>query len=168
MDTKNLLNNFKKENIEFKIYNHMALNTVEDSVKMRGEISGGHTKNLFLKNKKNEFFLFSCLENTTVDLKKLKIILNLGNISFANETYLEQILKVRPGAVTPYGLLNDIDNKTKFFLDFKILECEKINFHPLVNTMTVTLKTKDFINFIKKNNKLVKILNFDNYTLIDE
>ena len=57
MDTKNLLNNFKKENIEFKIYNHMALNTVEDSVKMRGEISGGHTKNLFLKNKKNEFFL---------------------------------------------------------------------------------------------------------------
>ena len=35
-------------------------------------IEGGHTKNLFFKNKKNQFFLFSCIESTSVDLKKIK------------------------------------------------------------------------------------------------
>ena len=168
MNTDELLNIFRNENIEFKLHNHKALYTVEDSVKMRGSIDGAHSKNLFLKNKKNQFFLFSCLESTAVDLKRLKITLNLGNISFANAEYLKQILNVEPGAVTPYGLLNDIDNKTNFFLDSKILEYEKVSFHPLINTMTVTLNTQDFINFIKKNNKLVKIFNFDNYALVDE
>jgi len=167
MNTDELLNSLKKEKVEFVPHIHAALNTVEDSINLRGQIEGGHTKNLFLKNKKDEFFLFSCLESTIIDLKKLKTTLNLGNISFANEVYLKEILKVRPGAVTPFGLLNDIENKTKFFLDLKIIEHEKINFHPLVNTMTITLNTKDFIKFIKKNNRLVKILNFDNYTIID-
>ena len=163
-----LLLQFTENNIEFDIYDHDALYTVEDSIKLRGKIEGAHTKNLFLKNKKNNFFLFSCIESTIVDLKKLKNVLNLGNISFAKDLYLENILGVKPGSVTPFGLINDKENKVSFFLDKNILKHTKVNFHPLINTSTVSLCVVDFLSFMKKNNKLVNIFNFDNYTLVNE
>ena len=72
---------------KYKIHKHAPLHTVQDSVKLRGKIEGLHSKNLFLKNKKNQFYLFSCLENTRVDLKKISKTLNAGNISFAKEIF---------------------------------------------------------------------------------
>ena len=89
-----------------------------------------------------------------VDLKKLKNVLNLGNISFARDLYLENILGVEPGSVTPFGLINDKENKVSFFLDKNILNHIKVNFHPLINTSTVSLCVVDFLSFMKKN-KLV-------------
>ena len=112
--------------------------------------------------------MFSCQESTIIDLKQLKKELNLGNISFARDLYLKDMLGVKPGSVTPFGLINDQNNEIKFFLDKKILYNKKVNFHPLVNTSTISLDTKDFLMFMKKNNKLVNIVNFDNYTIENE
>ncbi len=165
IDKENLLSLLKKQNIGYKIYNHPPLHTVEDSKNLRGKIAGAHSKNLFLKNKKNQFFLFSCEESTDVDLKKLRLSLGLGNISFAKENYLREMLNVSPGAVTPFGLLNDTNNKILYYLDDKILNFDYVNFHPLQNTSTLNISTKDFLFFLEKNKKLVKIINFDNYEL---
>ena len=92
----------------------------------------------------------------------------MRNISFARDFYLMNLLGVKPGSVTPFGLINDQNNEVKFFLDKKILHHKKVNFHPLINTSTVSLGTKDFVLFMKKNNKLVNIFNFDNYTIDNE
>ncbi len=168
MNKLDLLTMLSKLNIRYNIYEHPPLHTVKESKKLRGKIEGIHTKNLFLKNKKNKFFLFSCQESTIVDLKQLNKELNLGNISFAKDLYLKNILGVKPGSVTPFGLINDQNNEIKFFLDKKILYHKKVNFHPLVNTSTISLDIKDFLLFMKKNNKLVNIINFDNYTIENE
>ena len=168
MNKLDLLTMLSKLNIRYNIYEHPPLHTVKESKKLRGRIEGIHTKNLFLKNKKNKFFLFSCQESTIVDLKQLNKELNLGNISFAKDLYLKNILGVKPGSVTPFGLINDQNNEIKFFLDKKILYHKKVNFHPLVNTSTISLDIKDFLLFMKKNNKLVIIINFDNYTIENE
>ena len=100
----------KKSNIPYSITEHPPLHTVEDSLSNRGVISGVHSKNLFLKNKKKEYFLFSCDEIQKVDLKKVSKSLNIGNISFAKEDKLKEILGVQPGSVTPFGLLNEKKN----------------------------------------------------------
>ena len=163
---KNILKLLQNQGFSFKIYNHEALYTVNDSSEKRGEIKGAHSKNLFLKNKKNNFFLISCLENRQEDLKKMTKCLNLGNISFTKEDPLFKWLGVQPGSVTPFGLLNDINNKVEFYLDSGFLTHETINFHPLINTSTINLLTNDFINFLIENNKKVNIFNFDNYSLI--
>ena len=163
---KNILKLLQNQGFGFKIYNHEALYTVNDSSEKRGKIKGAHSKNLFLKNKKNNFFLISCLENRQVDLKKMTKCLNLGNISFAKEDPLFKWLGVQPGSVTPFGLLNDINNKVEFYLDSGFLTHETINFHPLVNTSTINLPTNDFINFLIENNKKVNIFSFDTYSLI--
>ena len=168
MDKEKLVNLLKIKKISYEIYEHEPLFTVDESKKLRGVIPGSHTKNLFLKNKKNIFFLFSCLESTDVDLKLLKSKLNLGNISFARNEYLKKMLNVEPGAVTPYGLLNDTANKIFFYLDIKITEYEHVNFHPLDNRYTICTKTVDFIKFMKLNNILVNIFDFDNYIKIND
>ncbi len=168
MNKSDLLAILSKHNIKYNLCDHAPLHTVLESKELRGKIEGAHTKNLFLKNKKNNFFLFSCLESTIVDLKQLKKALNLGNVSFARNSYLTNILGVEPGSVTPFGLINDHNSETEFFFDRKILCYNKVNFHPLINTSTISLNTKDFLLFMKKNNKLVNIFNFDNYTLENE
>ena len=164
LQQNDLLTKLNKNKYVYKLYKHKALFTVKDSVKKRGIINGAHSKNLFLKNKKNHYFLFSCLEDTKVELKKLSKSLNLGNISFAKEIALYKYLGVVPGSVTPYGLLNDVDDKVKFFFDIGFLSYKKINFHPLANTATLTLNVDDFLNFLVANKKKVNIYDFSNYT----
>mgnify|MGYP001442869315 FL=1 len=149
----NLLDLLRGKGLDFQIHNHNALFTVEDSENLRGEIKGAHTKNLFLKNKKNEFFLLSCDENARVDLKLFSKSIDAKNLSFANENYLNQYLGIRPGSVSPYALLNDKKNQVNFYLDEKLFRSEIINFHPLINTTTISIKTKDFVSFILENKK---------------
>ena len=87
---KQLLKKLNDSQITFQLHEHEALFTVRESEKKRGGIKGIHTKNLFLKNKKKEYFLFSCEESRSVDLKKLSKTLSLGNLSFANEDALKE------------------------------------------------------------------------------
>ena len=165
---KELLIKLNKSNYSYKLNRHAPLYTVGDSLNKRGKIEGAHSKNLFLKNKQNKFFLFSCLETTKIELKKLSKKLNLGNISFAREKYLKKYLGVLPGSVTPFGLLNDINQGVEFYLDKAFLSEEIVNFHPLVNTATLSLAITDFINFLIENKKKVNIFDFNDYTLIDK
>tara|TARA_Y100000768_G_scaffold333817_1_gene274150 strand:- start:103 stop:615 length:513 start_codon:yes stop_codon:yes gene_type:complete len=153
--------------VDFQIYDHDPLFTVEDSEKLRGEISGAHTKNLFLKNKKNNFFLFSCDENAKVDLKKFSKSIDAKNLSFANEIYLEKFLGIKPGSVSPYALLNDKDNIVDFYLDQKLYTSDIINYHPLINTTTISIKTSKFIKFLIENNKKIHIFSLENYSIVN-
>ena len=152
-----LIELLKKEKYKIKVHQHDALFTVEDSKKLRGKINGVHSKNLFLKNKKNEFFLLSCEEADKIDLKKISKSLDLGNISFAKQEYLEQYLKIKPGSVSPFALLNDDRAFVNFYLEQTLYESKLVNFHPLLNTLTITIETENFIEFMIENNKKIHI-----------
>lgn len=155
----------RAKGLDFQIHNHEPLYTVEDSEKFRGKIKGSHTKNLFLKNKKNSFFLFSCDEKATVDLKLFSKSIDAKNLSFANESYLDKYLGIKPGSVSPFALLNDKNKEVNFYLDQKLYESEIINFHPLINTTTISIKMNDFINFILENEIKINIFSLNNYSI---
>ena len=146
-----------KKKYEIEVHQHDALFTVEDSRKRRGKIDGAHSKNLFLKNKKNNFFLLSCEEADKIDLKKISKSLEIGNVSFANEKYLDQYLKIKPGSVSPFALLNDEGKQVNFYLEQTLYESKFVNFHPLVNTFTITIETNKFIEFMIENDKKIHI-----------
>ena len=157
LNSDNIITALNKKKYEYYLHKHKPLFTVEESRKLRGEIEGGHSKNLFLKNKKNNFYLISCEERDELDLKKISKSLNLGNTSFAKEEYLLKYLGVKPGSVSPFALLNDINNEVIFFLEKKLYDREFINFHPLINNATINMKTFDFINFMIENNRKIHI-----------
>ena len=152
-----LIELLKKENYSITVHQHEALFTVQDSKKLRGEIKGAHSKNLFLKNKKNKFFLLTCEEADKIDLKKISKALELGNTSFAREEYLDKYLKIKPGSVSPFALLNDEGGRVHFYLEQTLYESKFVNFHPLTNTLTITIETNRFIKFMIENNKKIHI-----------
>jgi len=152
-----LINLLKKESYNIDVHEHDPLFTVEDSKRLRGGIIGAHSKNLFLKNKKNSFFLLTCEEASRIDLKKISKSLGLGNVSFANEKYLDQYLKIKPGSVSPFALLNDKSGQVDFYLEQTLYDSKFVNFHPLINTLTITIETKRFIEFMIENDKKIHI-----------
>ena len=152
-----LIDLLKNRNYKFEIHKHDALFTVEDSKNLRGKISGAHSKNLFLKNKKDEYFLLSCEEVDKIDLKQISKSLGFGNISFAKEERLDQYLKIKPGSVSPFALLNDESHIVNFYLEQTLYESDYVNFHPLINTLTITIETHHFIEFMIENNKKIHI-----------
>ena len=167
LSKSDLLEILSGKRLEFQIHEHKPLFTVEESEKFRGKIDGFHTKNLFLKNKKNNFFLFSCDENANVDLKRFSKSIDAKNLSFASKDYLKKYLAINPGSVSPFALLNDEENIVNFYLDQKLAESDIINFHPLVNTATITIKTKSFLNFLIENKKKINIFSLENYNVVE-
>jgi len=129
---------------------HPPLYTVADSQSLRGEISGGHTKNLFLKDKKDNFFLVSVGEDAVVDLKQIHTIIGAASrVSFGKPEMLMELLGVISGAVTVFGLINDTQRRVKVVLDQDLMAHDVINAHPLINEATTSITSADLIRFVE-------------------
>ena len=147
-------------NIKITTVEHPPLFTVEDSQLLRGQISGGHTKNLFLKDKKGNFFLVTVSESAKVDLKTLhKVIGGSSRLSFGKPEKLLEYLGVLPGSVTAFSVINDAGNMVKMIIDAPLMENETINCHPLINTATTNIARDDLLKFLKAVNHEPHILN---------
>ncbi|PSC04771.1 DNA-binding protein [Alsobacter soli] len=129
---------------------HPAVFTVEESKRLRGELPGAHVKNLFVKDKKGRLFLISALEDTVIDLKKVhELIGGSGRVSFGSADLLMDVLGVTPGSVTPLAAINDTQGRATVVLDARLMEHERINVHPLVNTMTTGLSHEGLLRFLQ-------------------
>ena len=127
---------------------HAPLFTVEQSQALRGTIPGGHTKNLFLKDKKDAVFLVVAPEEGNVDLKTLHHKLGAGRFSFGSAELMLELLGVSPGAVTAFGAMNDKTLRVNVVLDAGLMENAVINCHPLTNTMTTSIGRDDLVKFL--------------------
>jgi len=139
---------------------HPPLFTVEESKRLRGNIPGAHTKNLFLKCKKGTLWLIVALEGTRIELKRLHGPLGSGRLSFGRPELMREVLGIEPGSVTPFALINDTANKVSVALDKAMLEADPLNFHPLENTATTAISRDALLTFIASCGHNVKIIDF--------
>ena len=147
---EDLLDYLGSLSIEAETVDHPALYTVEDSRALRGDIPGGHTKNLFVKDKKNRLFLLVLGEEAVIDLKRVHEKIGAqGRVSFGSAELLEEVWGVRPGAVTPFGAINDEAGRVRVVLDEAMMRHQRLNFHPLVNTRTTGLASADLVKFLR-------------------
>jgi Ala-tRNA(Pro) deacylase len=136
--------------IEVTTTRHPPLCTVADSQVLRGEIAGGHTKHLFLKDKKDRFFLVTVGEEAVVDLKQIHHLIGAsGRVSFGKPEMLMELLGVVPGAVTVFGLINDTGRRVTVVLDAALMDNEIVNAHPLTNEATTSIAAADLLGFIR-------------------
>ncbi len=130
--------------------NHQPVFTVAESVALRDEIPGGHTKNLFVKDKKDNYFLLTVEENATVDLKSVHTVIGAASrVSFGKPEKLMEYLGVIPGAVTAFGAINDAGGNVKIILDEDLMKHDIVNGHPLSNDATTSVASKDLLRFIE-------------------
>ena len=144
-----LMGKLEELGISYKLHHHEAVYTVEESEKLDNEIPGTHCRNLFLRDKKKKNFLVVLQNATDVDMKKLPSIIGSDRLSFGSADRLWEFLGVRPGSVCPFAITNDTDQKVKILLDKSMMETDMVNYHPLLNTMTLTVKPDDLVKFIE-------------------
>jgi Ala-tRNA(Pro) deacylase len=152
---------FEALGIQARSFAHDPVFTVEEAKALRGELAGAHIKNLFLRNKKRELWLVTCLEDRRIDLKALAKTLDAGRFSFGNAELLMARLGVIPGAVTPLGVINDREGAVRVVLDKALLAISPVNCHPLVNHMTTAIAPVDLVRFLEAEDHPPQVLDFD-------
>jgi len=139
-----------KLGIAYQTVTHPAVFTVEEARTLRGRVPGGHTKNLFLRDKKGALFLVVAPEDATIELRSLHRLLGAtGRFSFGSPDLMRETLGVEPGSVTPFAALNDKEGRVTVVLDAAMMAHDLLNFHPLVNTGTTTISRDGLITFLK-------------------
>ncbi len=131
------------------VHEHAAVYTVAESLAVEHAMPGGHTKNLFLKDKKGQLFLVVALHATAIDLKTLPKLIGSDRLSFGKPELLEAVLGIKPGSVTPFALINDNEQAVTVILDEAMLRYDLLNYHPLENTATLAIARDDLLRFIR-------------------
>jgi Ala-tRNA(Pro) deacylase len=138
---------------------HPPLYTVAESQALRGEIAGAHTKNLFIKDRKDRYFLLVVEEEGNVDLKTIHHVIGAsGKVSFGKPEKLLDYLGVTPGAVTAFGVFNDVEREVTIIFDEALMRHDVINAHPLTNEATTSIKREDLLRFVEATGHPVSIL----------
>ena len=136
--------------IVIETVDHAAVFTVAESAHVKGAIPGGHSKNLFLKDKKGRLFLVTAEGDAAIDLKTIsEKIGGSGRVTFGRPELLMELIGVTPGSVTPFGIVNDLEGRVTVVVDAALLEHEILNFHPLENTATTSIRREDFLRFLE-------------------
>ena len=136
------------QGIAHRTLEHTAVFRVGEGLEIKAALPGGHTKNLFLKDAKEQLWLISALADTAIDLKALPPVIGSARLSFGSAERLYAALGVTPGSVTGFALINDPAHRVRFVLDAALLASDPINFHPLTNTATTAVSRADFLKFL--------------------
>ncbi len=146
---EDLMARLERLGIETVTHDHPAIFTVEQGAEHKKRWPGGHSKNLFLKDKKGTILLISAKDDTEVPLRGLHRHLDCGRLSFGSPDLLFEVLGVRPGSVTAFALINDRERRVRFHLDARLLEHDRVYFHPLENTASTGIRPADLLTFIR-------------------
>jgi Ala-tRNA(Pro) deacylase len=140
---------------------HPPVFSVGEGEAIKAGLPGGHTKNLFLKDARDQLWLISALGETRIDLKRLPPVIGAARLSFGKEEALYDALGVRPGSVTAFALINDPDHRVRVVLDAALLKTDPVNFHPLTNTATTAVPTRDFLRLLQELGVSPMIVDFE-------
>ena len=131
-------------------HRHAPVFTVEEAQRLKGDLPGAHTKNLFLRDKKGTMWLLVARFDKDVDLKVVAPQVGArGRLSFGSPERLMRYLGVIPGSVTPFSVLNDHGKQVAVALDSGLRQQEGWNAHPLDNAMTTAVSREDLLRFLE-------------------
>ena len=163
-DYDRLMEDFHAHNIAYQMFDHMPVFTVEESNKVKDNITGLSVKNLFLRDKKRTPFLVTVLSERRVDLKALRHKLaTSGNLSFGNESMLWALLGVRPGSVNPFCIVNDTTEQVTPVVDTGLFRDKEFNAHPLRNDKSVALSGDDLKRLYQVWGRSPLFIDFDEF-----
>jgi Ala-tRNA(Pro) deacylase len=158
-----LLERLETLGIGHRTVSHPPVFTVAESRGLRADFPGGHSKNLFLRNKKGRMWLVTCLEDRQIDLKRLAEHLGAGRFSFGSAERLMNYLGVIPGAVTPFAVINDRGGVVQMVLDAGLLELDPLHFHPLDNAMTTAVSAEGLLRFLEVADHAPQIVDLSDF-----
>ena len=145
--------------ISYKKFDHSPVYTVEESKKLSPAMSGGKTKNLFVRDKKGKHHILLTVEqDKRVDLKKVSEFIGYGRLSFCSPERLLKYLGVEPGSVSLLGILNDQAGEVEILIDEDLWKKQYLLCHPLVNTSTLRLGREELVKLFQLSGHPFRLL----------
>lgn len=162
MNKQDIYDFLKAKNIWHEITEHEAVYNMEELEKVELPYPDAEGKNLFVRDdKKLNYYLITVKGDKRVDLKEFRKNNGTRNLSFASPEDLMNIMGLIPGAVSPLGILNDVELKVHFYIDKDFMNASHlIGIHPNDNTATVWLKIEDLIEIVEEHGNEVNIVEF--------
>lgn len=146
-----------KLNISYEHLEHKPVFTVEDARFIKRKISGYGCKNLLLTDNKSGYFLVIVEDNKRVDMRNITRFIDIPHLSFASETELNNVLGLSRGSVSPFGIINDIENKVTLIIDSALRE-KRLLFPANSNTETIAVNYADLIKFAESTKHTCYVL----------
>ena len=141
---------FAQHGIEYTTYSHPEAPTIEIAKQYWHDDGSKHCKNLFFRNHKGNRHYLGCFDcEKSMAIHDLEQILKQGKLSFASEQRMEKWLGLRPGSVSPFGLINDEENHVHLFLDKNLKDYPSLSLHPNDNTATVVISQEMFARYLE-------------------
>ena len=134
--------------IETRTHRHPPVHTVAEAQIHCAHLPGAHCKNLFLKDRKARLWLVVTFNDRALDMKALQKTLGAARLSFGKPDLLAGVLGVAPGAVSPFGLINDTERRVTVALDRAMMRASLLNYHPLINEATTAITPDGLRRFI--------------------
>ncbi len=145
--------------IDYQRFDHPPVYTVADVQRLAPDLPGAKTKNLFLCDQKGKnHFLVMLAHDKRVDLKGLQELLGVGKLRFGSASRLERFLGVEPGSVSFLAIINDKDKAVSVIMDKPLWASESFQFHPLVNTATLTISRENIERFAEMTGHAISVL----------
>lgn len=140
-----------EHNIVYEVSEHKAVFNMEEAESLDLPYPECDAKNLFIRDdKKQNYYLITVKGDKRVDLKEFRKQHGLRALSFASPEELSAVMGLIPGAVTPLGILNDVERRVHFYLDKSFIG-GKIGVHPNDNTATIWMQADELMDLIKKH-----------------
>ncbi len=146
--------------IDHETVEHAATFTVEEGRHLKAAMPGGHSKNLFMKDKNGTIVLISAWADSQLKLNHLHKLIGTRRLSFASAELMVECLGVEPGSVTAFALMNDKDQRVKFIADAVLMGFDTVNFHPLINTATTAISREGFRRFVEATGHSLTVIDF--------
>ena len=119
--------------IRYEWYEHPEAPTIEIARQWWRDDGSKHCKNLFFRNHKGDRHYLVCFDSErSLAIRDLEARLRQGKLTFASPERMERWLGLRPGSVSPFGLINDPENHV----------------HPNDNRATVVIPQEEFLKYL--------------------
>ncbi len=136
--------------IDFDYYEHPPAPTAEIASQYWKDIDAAHCKNLFFRNHKgSQHYLVIFHYQQTIAIRDLEQRLKQGKLTFASPERMERFLKIKPGSVSPFGLIHDQEHHVIVFLDENLKNYRRISFHPNHNEASLVIGFDDFMKYME-------------------
>lgn len=147
--------------IKYVLHEHPAVYTCEEAEQYCGDIPGLACKNLLLKDKKSRrYFLIVLPAAKRADLKAIAETVGESKLSFASPDALKEKLGLEPGAVSPFGLINDQRHEVEVYVDEAVYNADIVSFHPNRNTASLELTSDMFHKFLQGLQNKVHLIQY--------
>ena len=148
---KKVFDYLEEKKIVYNYYEHPEAPTIAIAKEYWKNDGSKHCKNLFFRNHKgNKHYLVILDCEQEVEIHDLEHRLHQGKLSFASPVRMDKYLGIKPGSVSPFGLINDIENHVHLFLDKNLQYQKLLSFHPNDNRATVVISQEEFNRFLQE------------------